>query len=211
MRYSLLTQIALIGISIVVVLTVAKPMFSDIKNVQDEIFIYKDAVDKAQQFNSRLQELIAIRDSFSSEDMVRLDRLLPTKIDIPKTMRDFETIFSLQQLTLSSLKAVTSTGQSPAAEAVYDENGELVASADIPLSSQDFEVKFTGSYENLKDVLTAAELNETLVEVTSLKFGRHVEVIDLSKPASADKDAEQFDFSIVFRAYGLATVAEVTQ
>ena len=211
MRYSLLTQIVLIIISIVIIITVAKPMFTDIKNVQDEMVVYKDAVDKAQQFNARLQELIAIRDSFSVENMVRLDHLLPTEIDVPKIMRDFESIFSQKQLFLTSISTAEAQGGSVETEPVYDENGELIASGESSLSYKDFKVDFTGSYENLKDILSATELNQALLEVVSLKFGEHVKATDAPVSLGTNKDSDQFDFEIMYRVYSLAVAPTVTK
>ncbi len=211
MRYSLLTQIVLIVISLVIIITVAKPMLTDIKNVQDEIVVYTDAVDKAKQFNARLQELIAIRDSFSQENMVRLERLLPTEIDVPKIMRDFESIFSQKQLSLSSISATDAAGGGSSVEPTYDENGELIASNDVPLTYKNFKVAFTGSYKNLKDILGAAELNQALLEVVSLKFTQNSNTTDANVAGGTAKDSDLFDFEIVYRVYGLAVAPTLSE
>ena len=170
MRYSLLTQIALILISIVICVTVVSPMFTEIKSIQNEMFIYSDAVGKAQQFNVRLSDLIGIRNSFSPENMQRLERLLPTTIDTPKIMHDFESIFALKKIPIISISApATATVIAP--EVTYDENGEIIQNNQNTLVPQDFNLIFNGTYQDLKDILATVETNETLIEVSSLKFG----------------------------------------
>jgi len=59
MGYSTLTQIGLIIISVVIVFTYIKPTFAEIGTAQEELFEYNNAVVKAEEFNTRLRELLA--------------------------------------------------------------------------------------------------------------------------------------------------------
>lgn len=198
MRYSLLTQIGLIGLSIVIFVTVLKPMFADINTAQNEMVMYKDAVDKAQQFNAKLQELVSTRDSFSEHDMQRLEKLLPTNIDAPKIMKDIESMFIIKNVTVTSLH----TSEKSELVQYGQDDTDAQANSDPALAQQDFEVKFFGTYEDLKSILTLAEANETLLEVASIKFG----TVASEATASATSDSKgegDFDFTLVFRAYGL--------
>jgi hypothetical protein len=203
MRYSLLTQIGLIGMSVIIFITVINPLFADIAVIQDERVVYADAVDKAQQFNLSLQELVATRDSFSAEDLKQLELLLPDTVDAPKVMRDIESIFAIRKVPLTSVKP------SEGVETVVyaDEGNETpTEGVESPLAQRDFEVNFEGSYEDLKGILTLAESNETLLEVVALKFGVLSEGGAARKPTE-EQESGTFLFTLVFRSYGLAESA----
>lgn len=201
MRYTLITQVALIIISFVIILTFIKPMFSDIKESQDTLFQYKEAVSKASQFNARLQELIAIRDSFSQSDVALLEDFIPTEIDTLKIMKDIESIFAINGLEVASLMA--SDEVAPIGDTSL-ESDVIVSDLGIDIYYREFELKFEGTYEDLKKVLMFTEANSSLLEVAELRF-------DTVADAQVAGDTEEIDaveksthnFVIVFRAYGL--------
>ena len=78
MRQTAITQIALVGISIVIIVTFIRPTFASIRTLQDEIYQYADATAKANEFNTLLQQLLARERSFSSDDKKALEMFLPT-------------------------------------------------------------------------------------------------------------------------------------
>ena len=199
MRYSLITQIALIGLALTVFFTVGKPMFASITLIQDDTLKYKDAIANAQQFNDALARLVATRDAFSEQNLERLQKLLPTKIDAPKIMRDIEAIFLIKSVPITSLSALETSEY----RAYVQEDGSVPATAPVPLDSQDFEITFSGTYDDLKAVLSLIELNETLLEVTSLQFGSSVKDSKTAGAAKLESDTGEFNFTLVLRAYGL--------
>lgn len=199
MRYSLLTQVVFITISLVIMFTFIKPMFSEIKNLQDQEFIYSDAVAKAAQFNSRLQELIELRDSISRSDLAVLENFLPLEIDSLKVMNDIESVFRLKNIPITALTATDIV--EPASDVSF-ETDVVLESAQAGSKYQDFEVAFNSSYEEMKELLSLLEMNAALLEVVELTF----EAQNPSDATVQEDDALPEGVStyvLKLRAYGL--------
>lgn len=201
MRYTLITQIVLIIIAFVIIFTFIKPMFADIKESQNELFEYREAVSKASQFNGRLQELIAIRNSFSQTDVALLENFVPSEVDTLKIMKDIESIFALNGIEVASLTA--SDEVAPIGDASL-ESDVIVSDLGIDIYYRDFELKFKGSYADLKNVLMFSEANSSLLEVVELRFDTvaDAQVAADAEEAEATED-DAHNFIIIFRAYGL--------
>ncbi len=195
MGLKLIAQIVLIATAFIIVFTFVTPTLATIKENQDELFQYKEAVLKASQFNARLQELISVRDSFTQEDMTDLDLLLPSSIDQVGVMRDIEAMFATAQVPLLSLGANEEV--SPITE-VPIEGIESVTTVPV-LTYQDFEVSFNGSYDQLKTILSLIEANSTLLEVTELEFD-----VNMKGPDEEGAMEEgEYAFKLILRTFGL--------
>ncbi len=205
MGFKLIAQLTLIVAAVVILLTFIQPSLLQMKSTQDELFQYSEAVSKASQFNARLRELIGIRDSFAQEDMAALEKFLPTEIDSINIMRDIETVFNNNNVTITSLTAdepvdpVTDIAvESPIIiESQQTMNG---------LAYQDFKVTFVGTYWQLRDILFQTEMNNALLEVVELSFGA-------SNQDDADDEGDTpvviegqdgiYSFTITYRTYAL--------
>jgi hypothetical protein len=202
MRFTLITQLVLMTISLVIIFAFIKPSFLTIKEKQDELFVYKDTVTKAEEFNRAIQTLIEKKNSFSSDDITNLDTFIPTNIDSLKVMRDIEGIFAFAEIPVLSLVPK---------ELVNPSNVDVLVESQIvtpdPLTTntayQDFEVVFTGEYEDVKKVIALAERNETLLELMSLTFEPLSIEVDSQDPEIVVGDSP-FKYNMVLRTYGLA-------
>jgi hypothetical protein len=195
MGFKLIAQIVLIVTAFTIIFTFVTPSLATIKSNQDELFQYKEAVLKASQFNARLQELKDIRDSFSQDDMAALDTFLPTSIDKVTVMKDIESIFANINTPVTSI--IASEEVSPTGD-IVQEGIEAITTAPV-ISYQDFEVTFTASYEDLKNLLALIEANATLLEVMELSF-------DVNMRSANEEGAlpeGQYSFLLILRTYGL--------
>lgn len=174
MRYTSITQIGLILISLVIIFTFIKPMLTEIKLSQDELSQYSEAVSKATELNAQLKSLVARRNSFSQQDIGMLEKFIPSSIDTLGTMKNIENIFSIRNIPLTSLQAKEEVVPLADTEFVSD---IVVDKANEVLNYQDFELTFSGSYQELKDILVLLESNITLLEVVDLSFASLPEVV----------------------------------
>ncbi len=208
MRFTLLTQIALITLSIVMFLGFIKPSFATIKEKQDENFRYTDTLLKAEELNRELESLIARRNAFSAQDMQLLNTFLPQRIDQLKVMRDIEALFlELKKplITLTVSEGVPPTVQNAEVDPEIDPQLVDATAGQVvnPLASQDYQFTFVGEYLDLKNFLSMLEMNETLLEVVSLS----VTPMDARiSDEIRDKDIPkgQFTFAVTVRTYGLS-------
>ena len=212
MKYSLLMQVVLIGAACVIIFTYVMPEFEEAKKIQDDIFKYSDAVEKASEYNARLRELLAKKDAFPQVGLGSLEKFIPLEIDEIAIMHDLESILAQKEISILKLtvadEASTLTSESVEQAIVYNEDGTVVETAK-PIISQglhtrDFKIEFSSSYESMKEILSQIEANQALLEVVEFTL----------KPATADTkiDVEtqnasvatgDYSFSITLRAFGL--------
>ena len=199
MGYKLIAQVVLIVTSLVIIFTFINPSFETIRATQNETYQYQEAVGKATELNARLQELVMTKESFDPADLDKLERLVPTKIDKLQVMKDIESIFENRSIKINSLSANDEI--SPALGVTVE--GQPVVEG-VSVTYQDFEITFTGTYEQLKEVLTLMEANATLLEIMELNF---------EVAASSDETVEgslpqdTFEFMMLVRAFGLNSSA----
>jgi hypothetical protein len=202
MRFTLLTQLALLLVSVVIIMTFIRPAFGEIKSKQDENFRYQDTVAKAEALNQELQNLVAKRDAFSVADRATLNLFVPERIDPIKVMRDIESIFKVLNKPILSLSANDLVLPQSPEESIDTQLALPEAPLGAAMVTQDFKVSFVGSYEDIKQLLVLTERNQTLLEVMSLDFD------PLSAQISAENRDEDlpegaFSVSLTLRAFGL--------
>ena len=171
MGHKLIAQILLVIVSVVIIFTYIKPTFADIKNTQDELYEYNDALAKASEFNQRLRELIAIENSFSRTDLTALDKFLATSINDAQVMRDLENIAFLSGVTLDSVSAGELSEGAESGVVVETVDAEMNNLDDENLVHQDFELSVSATYEDIKNFLARVEANDYVLEIISLELG----------------------------------------
>lgn len=197
MGFKLLTQLVLIITALVVIFAFIKPSFEEIRMTQDDVLQYSDAVNKAAEFNARLQELVNVERSFSQQQMQALETFIPSEIDEGAVMRDIQTIFRQEGVELDSL--VAKAAVSPT-QGVQFEQAEVPQ--DSQLSYQDFTVGFTASYDELRSVLQLLERNAYLFEVVTLDF---TSVSDVTATAVGAVGSSDYTYKLTLRTFAYVT------
>lgn len=212
MKYSLLMQVVLIGAACVIIFTYVMPKFDETKTIQDDIFKYSDAVDKASQYNARLQELLATKESFPQEGLASLEKFIPLSIDEIAIMHDLESILvgaKIQPTSMTVAEEIAPFSEaSVEEEIVYNADGTVMETVKptivLGIYSRDFKVMFSSSYEDMKNALAQIEANPALLEVVefTLKPAIVSGKIDVSSPLQGGKRGE-YSFELTLRAFGL--------
>ncbi len=198
MRNTAITQVALIGISIVIIFSYIRPTFANIRVVQDEVYEYQNAALKAQEFNNLLQQLLARERGFTTDDKAALNRFLPAEIDQLAVMQDVATIVTnnnAQVVDLSAGDVVT-----PNADVSVEEASEEMLEIN-KFASQEFTLKFAGDYASLKGFLRSLESASYIIEVKNLKYGAVGE--ETGQFSSADTSTIS-EFELTLKVYALA-------
>ena len=204
MRSQAIIQIILIALSLVMVFTIIRPMFTGIRDDQNEVQRFKQAVDAADQFNARLDDLRQRANSFGSEDLAALDLFLPSTIDVLSVSRDIVAIAEQNQLLVQSVTKVETS------EEVVTENGNVVdpmdemdgtgiksrtleEEASENTVSQRFALSATGTYDQMKQMLRDMERNAYPLRLVSLTFATDAETTILSFEAVVETYALNFE------------------
>ncbi len=207
-------QLILIGASVAITFTYIIPKFQETKQIQDDLFTYTDAVSKASQYNDRLRELIAIKNSLPQEGVLDVENFIPSTIDEMKIMHDIETVFAVNKVLLTKLEStpeVAPTAEVAVESEVPADDGSVIIPEDtgpVGVTYQDFKLTFATSYAGLKSILTVLEQNSALLEVADLKLKAPV-LDEQSLKASLTKiEDQELSLELTLRAYGLTASSQ---
>ncbi len=156
-----------------------------IKDMQAQIASFDGALDNAAQLKSSRDQLLSKRNTFSPDDLQKLERILPDNIDNIRFTIDIQNIAARRNLTLKnvSLGSVSDSKGARGALAVGS-SGDPVGSADISFS-------VTASYDDFLAFLQDIEHSLRLVNVQKITF----------KPL--DTKSPLYDVSFNIRTYWL--------
>lgn len=152
-----------------------QPIYGDIRAVQDETAEYREAVERANEFNNLLANLIAQRNAFSANEMERLEAFVPDTIDVVSMLVDVEAIAAENGMSMGEIDV-----SDEASLAAPEEDAQSTTASNI--SYGDFitkEVSFQliGTYDQMRDTL--ADLEQSLVLMDIVGFGFDVSEGDL--------------------------------
>lgn len=160
----LFSQILLLLMAVGIVLLYVRPTFSQIAEKQDTITLYQNERGKVEQVNRDLQMRLSELESISSTDHRRLLTYMPDSVDELVVMRDIQNIVSRTGLILSNIAEDTGTQNSSRA-ARNRTNVETVQESDTGAYAYPFTITVEGSYNQIKLLLNALQLNDYPLEV----------------------------------------------
>jgi len=167
-----LSPILSIVLAVAIFFLFAKPIFSEIGSIQGETDEYKQAVDKAAELNSKLAGLVTERNSFSSLELERLERLVPYNIDEVRALVDLKALAESHNMLFGNIE-VGSLGESGSVGSV--ETNSVLSEKDFETLEISFGI--IGTYEQMRSFLKDIERSLVRMEVT--QFGTSVTSGDL--------------------------------
>lgn len=199
MEYKSITQIILVITSLVIIFTYIRPAFVDIESIQDEIFEYSNASDKAYELNNLLKHLIKTEQSFLNKDLIALSSYLPDNIDDMRVMSDIANIVEQSAMKMISLNSGELTSPT---EDVFFEGEPVVSDGTTHL---DFNLEVSGSYSGLKSLLRLLEQNKYPLEIIELSLGNSSQ--ESSGPTSVTVQRDREMYTIVLRTYSYSRIS----
>jgi hypothetical protein len=160
-KFSLLTQCILIVIAVSIGMLYIKPTIEKIGVIEDNTALYREELKKVSDVNQTLDEKLSIIDSVTPADKDNLLRYLPDTIDDIAVMKDIVAIFN--QVSVD----VTGVVYAPGETINHDQEGELFVKG---VDAHNFTVVATLNYDQLMSALRAIEVNNYLLQVSSLKM-----------------------------------------
>lgn len=179
-----LTPILSILIALGLLFSYVKPTFEQVKLLQDETQEYVQAIDRADTLRTRVNELIAKRNSFSPADLERLEAFLPDRINEVALMLDLNTLAKRHGLTFGNIKIADNDARNeiePLPETItrsvlIDPNNPAAGSVEetisIPKYFTPIDISFSvvGVYEDFKSFIIDLEKSLALIDIRSLSI-----------------------------------------
>lgn len=179
--------IAAIGLFVVY----TNPLYQGIKGLQAQVGAFDEALNKAQELKSRRDELLSKRNTFSSDNIQKLERILPDNVDNIRFVIDINGIAARRNLSLKnvSLGTVSDSKNSRSALAVGS-SGDPVGSAEISFS-------LSATYDDFLAFLQDLEHSLRLVDVEKISFK------SVSNAGGTGNGVDKYDFALTIRTYWL--------
>ncbi len=200
MRSQAIIQIILVVLSLVMIFTIIRPMLGGIRDEQNEVQRFKEAVNAADQFNARLGDLLARANGFGSSDLAALDLYLPSEIDTVAVARDIVAVAERNQLLVQSvteteapIEVATENGRGAGADEALLGPLSLEEEAARNTVSHRFELEATGTYEQMKQMLRDMERNAYPLRLVALDFNADAQSTILSFIAVIETYALKFE------------------
>jgi hypothetical protein len=155
----LFSQIAIILLSVLIIVTYVKPQLERARAIEDSVTVYQQEEQKVTTVNEKLTKLKSAIAGISNDDRHSLLTYMPNKVDIIAVPRDIESIVKQNGGLLLGVRDV---GEDKAPV------GQLAAvDSDQPVA-HDFSVSIEGSYTQLKQIFATFEKNAYPLEVREL-------------------------------------------
>ncbi len=162
-----ITPIFSIIIAIVVFMFFTKPMFAEIKVLQAKTSQYAEAANKAQELNAALAEKLTAKRSNSSENLERLNALVPESIDEVTVLADLNQLARTHNMLFGNINVedgdLTEIDVDPKKAISQKINYQDITTASINFS-------LIGTYEQFKAFLADVERSLVMMEVTKIDF-----------------------------------------
>ncbi|MCA9361360.1 hypothetical protein KC845_02260 [Candidatus Kaiserbacteria bacterium] len=200
MRNTAVTQVALIIISVVIIVSYIRPTFANIRVVQDEIYEYADATEKANQFNTRLQQLLLRESEFSNADIKALETFLPSKIEPFAVMDDVQILVEKNGGKVVDMTAGEVILPNPDVD--FDDYYDEQAVTANKFVSQTFELSMISDYQGFIGFLRDLESTSYILEITNLSFGSDAEQ---AKQFDVGANPDEIEFELILKTYALSS------
>ncbi|HEV8666220.1 MAG TPA: type 4a pilus biogenesis protein PilO [Candidatus Paceibacterota bacterium] len=157
----LLFPIILVAAAIGLFVVYTNPTYQATKALSTQAAAYDDALTKSQELRSVRDQLLAKRNTFSTDDVQKLTEILPDNVDNIRLIIDINNIASRHGLSLSGVDIGDIAG-----------SGNALAAGNTtgPVGSVDVSFGVTTSYDNMLSFLTDLEHSLRLVDVQKLAF-----------------------------------------
>lgn len=164
-----LTPILSILAALAIFFLYVQPLYGDIRAIQDETNEYRQAVERANEFNNLLSNLIAQRNSFSAREMERLETVVPDSVDVVSLLVDVEAMAASHGMSIGGIDvADEQTFAEPNESQSTQKSNTAISYGDFAM--QDVSFQLIGTYEQMRSMLEDMERSLVLMDIVDLTF-----------------------------------------
>ncbi len=162
--FRLILPIFLVGIAAGLFFVYTDPTYQRIKATRAQEMEYDQALTKSKELLALRNSLIAKRNTFSADDVQKVERVLPDNVDNIRLILDTETIAQRYNLHVQNIGI-----KSPQAGR-SDRSQLAVGETDDPVGSVQFSFAVSAKYEDFVRFLKDLERSVRIVDIESISF-----------------------------------------
>lgn len=170
------------------------PTYEDIKTLRTEKVQYDEALMNSKKVADLRDELLSKYNNFAPNDIKRIEKLLPDRIDNVRLIIEVDSIASRHDMTLKDV-TVSVSGNTPASPS--GAFGDQTQVENIPYGTATFSFAVSGSYEEYRSLLKDIEKSLRITDI------RSVSVTAVNTSPKDSKSADFFDFKTIMDTYWL--------
>lgn len=155
-----------------------------IKSLQTQVSAFDEALNKAQELKSSRDKLISKRNTFSADNVQKLERILPDNVDNIRFVIEINGIAARHNLSLKNVSLGT------VSDAKSGRSALAVGSSGDPVGSAEISFGLNATYDEFLTFLQDLEHSLRVVDIEKISF------------KSADT-GERYDYSLTIRTYWL--------
>jgi len=136
------------------------PAYVHVKDLQAQQSQYDEALSKARELQSVRDQLVARYNTFSPDDLTKLQKLLPDHVDNVRLILDLDTMASRYGMRVRNVTIDTASQKSD----------QQIGPSDKTYESVILSFSISGSYDTFRQYLNDLEHSLRLVDVTGVQF-----------------------------------------
>lgn len=160
MKNKFITPIILIAVAIGLFFVYINPTYKDVQTARAQQTQLADALDRSRQLQALRDDLLSQYNSFSTDNLERLARILPDNVDNVRLILELDNIASQYGMTLQSVSVEESGGE--------DETIAQAQSREYDTINVSFTV--AAEYQDFLRFIHDLERNVRLVDLNSMQF-----------------------------------------
>lgn len=196
--------IILIIISVAVFFVLSNPFYNDIGILGAQVASYNEALNNSKALENERDKLTAKYNAINSDDLIKIQKLLPENIDNIRLILETGQIASPFGMVLKDIKynvTTTDTTNTSGGGAPVIQGGGAVHPSTQDYGVWDLEFSTVGTYDNFLNFTRDLEKNLRIVDISSIQFSSNT--TSGSKSASASSTPESYKYGFKIKTYWL--------
>jgi hypothetical protein len=172
--FKYILPIILVGVTVAGFFTLTSPYYEDALLKKEQVASYNEALSNSKALESERDKLTLKYNSFDTEDLSKLHKLLPDNVDNIRLILEIEKIASPYGMILKDVKydAVNKEDNAVAAEGTV-KNTKVASSKDYGVWNLEFSTQ--GTYNNFVNLVKNLENNLRVVDISSIQFSSNAD------------------------------------
>jgi Tfp pilus assembly protein PilO len=185
---TLLTPVVLLVLSVALFFTFTDKQYEKVKQLKVENQEYEVAIENSKELLRRRDQLLAQYNSFSQQDLRKLERLVPDSIDNVRLIIDINGVTSKYGVEIKNLKLNTVKAEAADTAPIIGPDGQPVNQGDNkPYHSATITFSINSSYDTFVKILKDLEESLRILDISSVKF--------------TSTEAEPYQYDVTVKTY----------
>ena len=167
--FRFITPIILIGIAIAGFFMFTNPLYKNISEIRTQIVSYNEALDNSKALEAERDKLTQKYNSIDSENLAKLNKLLPDSVDNIRLILEIEKMASPYGMVLKDIKYDTITKKDDTTGEVI-QGGAAIQPSRKDYGTWDLEFSTQSTYNNFVNFIKDLESNLRIIDISSIQF-----------------------------------------